>query len=53
MLRVCSPNFANQVNGDVASMGITDFAQNQLGDIVYVDLPKVGASFKQGCVRAV
>ncbi len=29
-------------------VGITDYAQQQLGDIVYVDLPKVGATFNQG-----
>jgi glycine cleavage system H protein len=32
------------VNGGVGSVGITDYAQNSLGDIVYVDLPKVGDS---------
>lgn len=31
----------------VATVGITDFAQDQLGDIVYVDLPKVGSSVGQ------
>jgi glycine cleavage system H protein len=30
---------------DVVQIGITDFAQGELGDIVYVELPKVGASF--------
>ena len=30
------------------SVGITDYAQNSLGDITYVQLPKVGASFKAG-----
>jgi glycine cleavage system H protein len=29
-------------------VGITDFAQQQLGDVVYVDLPEVGAKLKQG-----
>ena len=29
-------------------VGITDYAQQQLGDIVFVDLPQVGASFNQG-----
>ncbi len=37
-----------RLEGDVASVGITDFAQNQLTDIVYVDLPKVGAMIKAG-----
>ncbi|EQB65569.1 MAG: glycine cleavage system H protein [Thermoplasmatales archaeon I-plasma] len=37
-----------KVDGDVASIGITDFAQNQMSDIVYVDLPKIGATIKAG-----
>jgi glycine cleavage system H protein len=36
-----------RVEGDGATMGITDHAQEQLGDIVYLDLPKVGASVRQ------
>ena len=36
------------VQGDVATIGITDHAQQELGDIVYVDLPKVGAKLDQG-----
>jgi glycine cleavage system H protein len=32
-----------KVNGSSASVGITDYAQDSLGDIVFVDLPKVGA----------
>jgi glycine cleavage system H protein len=34
--------------GDVASVGITDHAQSELGDIVYVDLPKVGSKVEAG-----
>ncbi len=34
--------------GDVATVGITDHAQHELGDIVYVDLPKVGAHLEKG-----
>lgn len=37
-----------KVDGDVASIGISDFAQNQMSDIVYVDLPKIGATIKAG-----
>jgi glycine cleavage system H protein len=33
--------------GDVATIGITDHAQNSLGDIVYVELPRVGREVKQ------
>lgn len=31
-----------KVEGDVASIGITDYAQNALGDVVYIDMPRVG-----------
>lgn len=33
-----------RVEGDTGAIGITDFAQKQLGDVVYVDLPDVGAT---------
>lgn len=33
------------VEGDTATVGITDYAQESLGDVVYVDLPKVGATY--------
>jgi len=36
-----------KVDGDVATIGITEYAQNSLGDIVYVELPKVGSSVAQ------
>lgn len=36
-----------RMDGDVAVVGITDFAQDQLGDVVFVDLPEVGASVIQ------
>ena len=36
-----------KVDGDTATVGITDYAQNSLGDIVYVELPKVGATLAQ------
>jgi glycine cleavage system H protein len=34
--------------GDSATVGITDFAQRQLGDVVFVELPEVGRQVKQG-----
>ncbi len=34
-----------RVEGDVATVGITDYAQDSLGDVVYVELPKVGETF--------
>jgi len=35
------------VDGDRATIGVTDYAQNSLGDIVYVELPKVGSTIAQ------
>lgn len=37
-----------RLSGAEAVVGITDFAQKQLGDVVYVELPEVGRSFAQG-----
>lgn len=36
------------VEGDTAKIGITDFAQDQLGEILYVDLPEIGDTFGAG-----
>jgi glycine cleavage system H protein len=36
-----------RMDGDLATVGITRYAQDQLGDIVYVELPKVGSTLKQ------
>lgn len=36
------------LDGDTATVGITDYAQNALGDVVFVELPEVGASFSKG-----
>ena len=36
-----------RVDGDTGTIGVTDYAQDQLGDIVYLDLPAVGASVTQ------
>jgi glycine cleavage system H protein len=36
-----------KLDGDVATIGITDYAQSSLGDIVYVELPRVGATLTQ------
>jgi len=40
-------------DGNVAVVGITDYAQGQLGDIVYVELPAVGKAVKKGTEAAV
>ena len=36
------------MKGDVATIGITDYAQSELGDVVFVELPKVGAKIEAG-----
>lgn len=41
------------VDGDVATVGITDYAQEQLGDIVFVELPEEGKNFSKGDEAAV
>jgi glycine cleavage system H protein len=42
-----------RVEDDVGVVGITDYAQQQLGDIVFVELPTVGAAFAKGAQAAV
>jgi glycine cleavage system H protein len=37
-----------ELSDDHAKVGITDYAQQQLGDVVYIELPDVGAKLKQG-----
>ena len=41
------------VDGDIATVGITDYAQSQLGDVVFVELPANGKTLKQGDEAAV
>ena len=42
-----------RLEGDVCTIGITDHAQSELGDIVFVELPELGASLKEGNTFAV
>ena len=42
-----------EVDGDTATVGITDYAQTQLGDIVFAEVPAVGAVLKKGGDAAV
>jgi glycine cleavage system H protein len=42
-----------RVDGDLAVVGITDYAQSQLGDVVYVELPEIGRRVEQGKEAAV
>jgi glycine cleavage system H protein len=37
-----------RLEGDIATVGITDYAQSELGDVVFVELPEVGATVTQG-----
>ena len=42
-----------RVDGDTGTVGISDYAQKQLGDVVFVELPDVGAEFGKGDEAAV
>ena len=42
-----------RIEGDVATIGVTDYAQSQLGDVVFVELPKVGRTLKKAEAAAV
>ena len=42
-----------RVDGDIATLGITDYAQEQLGDVVFVELPEVGKELAAGDEAAV
>jgi len=42
-----------RLEGDTAIVGITDFAQAQLGDVVFVELPKIGTKLEKGAEAAV
>ena len=37
-----------ELTGETGRVGITDYAQQQLGDVVYMELPEIGAKLKQG-----
>jgi glycine cleavage system H protein len=42
-----------EIDGDVATIGISDYAQEQLGDVVYVELPEIGKVLEKGAEAAV
>ena len=42
-----------RIDGDIATIGITDYAQGQLGDVVYVELPDIGRQVEQDKEAAV
>ncbi len=41
-----------RVEGDVATVGITDYAQEQLGDVVFIELPEAGTALEKGTEAA-
>jgi glycine cleavage system H protein len=47
-LRYSSDHEWAKASGDVVRIGITDYAQDALGDVVFVDLPKLGSALKVG-----
>src|SRR5215468_9919397 len=52
MLRFTRDHEWLRMDGDIATVGITHFAQEKLGDLVFVELPSVGATFDAGAVAA-
>lgn len=42
-----------RVDGDIGTVGISNHAQNALGDVVFAEVPEIGKSFKQGAEAAV
>lgn len=57
LLYTAEHEYVRARTGDVIEVGITDYAQGELGDVVYVELPTVGANFKKhdvfGTIEAV
>jgi len=49
-LRYASSHEWVRAEGDLATIGITDYAQHELGDVVYLDLPKPGQTFRAGAI---
>lgn len=42
-----------EVDGDTATVGITNFAQSQMGDVVFVEVPRIGTELRKGAEAAV
>jgi glycine cleavage system H protein len=53
MLKYTNDHEWLRLEGDLATVGITAYAQDKLGDLVFVELPSVGATFSQGAPVAV
>jgi glycine cleavage system H protein len=52
MLKYTNDHEWLRIDGDVATVGITPFAQEKLGDLVFVDLPSAGTKLSKGAVAA-
>jgi glycine cleavage system H protein len=52
MLKFTADHEWLRLDGEVATVGITNFAQDKLGDLVFVELPSIGAKFKKGAAAA-
>src|SRR5580693_2460779 len=52
MLKFTTDHEWLRLDGEVATVGITNFAQDKLGDLVFVELPSVGVKFKKGAAAA-
>jgi glycine cleavage system H protein len=53
MLKYTADHEWLRLEGEVATVGITNFAQDKLGDLVYVELPTIGTKFQKGAAAAV
>jgi len=53
MLKFTNDHEWLRVDGDTATVGITNHAQEQLGDLVFVELPSAGTSFHKGAAAAI
>ena len=53
MLKFTADHEWLRLDGEVATVGITDFAQDKLGDLVFVELPKTGTKLKKDAAAAV
>jgi glycine cleavage system H protein len=53
LLRFTTDHEWIRLQGDLAVIGITDYAQSQLGDVVYVELPEIGRQVEKGKEAAV
>ncbi len=42
-----------RIDGDIATVGITEYAQGQLGDLVFIELPAAGRELERGAAAAV